>query len=85
MGHRLIVALGAVARRLGRGCWDGDKQCYVMEHAYVFSCIASARGSCPAASASRIGLLRNLTGFKVRCVGTPFCGSLHGLVAVLWG
>jgi hypothetical protein len=84
MGRQLVVALGAVARRSGRGRWDGDKQCYVMEHAYAFSCAASMSGSCSATSASRIGLLGNLSGFKVRCVGTPFHSSLHGLVVVLW-
>ena len=84
MGRRLVVALGAVIRRLGRGHWDGDKQCYIMEHAYVFSCVAYASGSCPTASASRIRLLGNLSGFKARCMGTPFRSSLRGLVAMLW-
>jgi hypothetical protein len=51
-----------------------------VEHAYAFSCAASASGSCLAASVSRIRLLENLSGFKARCVGTPFCSSLHRLV-----
>jgi hypothetical protein len=80
MGRRLIVALGAVLRCSERGHWDGDKQCYIVEHAYAFSCAASASRSCPAASASQIRLLGNLSGFKARCVGTPFHSSLHRLV-----
>jgi len=84
VGRRLIMALGAVAWRSRRGCWDGDKQCYIVEHAYAFLCVASSNGSCLAASVSQIGSLRNLSIFKARCVGRPFCSSLHGLIAVFW-
>ena len=84
MGRRLIVALGVVVRRSGRGRWDGNKQCYAMEHAYAFSCMASTSVSCPATSVSQIGLLGNLISFMARCVRTPFHSLLHGLVAVLW-
>jgi hypothetical protein len=63
--RRLIVVLGAVARCSERGRWDGDKQCYVVEHAYAFSCAASVSRSCSATSASWIRFQGKVCGHTV--------------------
>jgi hypothetical protein len=63
-----------------RGHWDGDKQCYVMGHIYVSSCVSSMGVSCPAAS--RSGSLEDLSGSWTECLSALLHGLLHELVVV---
>jgi hypothetical protein len=60
MGHRLAVALGAVARRSGKGHWNDDKQRYIVEHIVAPSLGAPASESCSVACMGQIGSIQEL-------------------------